>query len=252
MKSLYYALNMAISMFTIIPLPKYEWDESSARHTMKLYPFIGLIIGGLWYVAALLLTALQVTETLTASILLAIPFLLTGFLHLDGFMDVCDALLSRRSQEEKIRILKDSRVGAFAVISLVLLLICQFSALQTLLTHQQSFLFFILIPIISRSLVGYFLITKETISESYLGKLFKQGTGRLDLLILSLIYFITFLGSYLLVGILGIAVPLFMGIAALLLVRNTQKQLGGFNGDVAGYILVLCEFIGLLTLGVIR
>ncbi|MTM61100.1 adenosylcobinamide-GDP ribazoletransferase, partial [Turicibacter sanguinis] len=161
-------------------------------------------------------------------------------------------LLSRRSQEEKIRILKDSRVGAFAVISLVLLLICQFSALQTLLTHQQSFLFFILIPIISRSLVGYFLITKETISESYLGKLFKQGTGRLDLLILSLIYFITFLGSYLLVGILGIAVPLFMGIAALLLVRNTQKQLGGFNGDVAGYILVLCEFIGLLTLGVIR
>lgn len=251
MKSLYYALNMALSMFTIIPLPKYEWDESSARHMMKLYPFIGFIIGGLWYVAALLLTALQVTENLTASLLLAIPFLLTGFLHLDGFMDVCDALLSRRSQEEKLRILKDSRVGAFAVISLVLLLICQFSSIQTMLNSHQSLLFFILIPIVSRSLVGYFLITKEPISESYLGKLFKQGTGRIDLIILMSVYFVTFFFSYQLAGIKGCTVPLFMGMAAFLLVRNTQKQLGGFNGDVAGYLLVICEFIGLLTLGVV-
>lgn len=251
MKSLCYALNMALSMFTIIPLPKYVWDESSARHMMKLYPFIGFIIGGLWYVVAYLLTMQQVTETLTASILLAIPFLLTGFLHLDGFMDVCDALLSRRSKEEKIRILKDSRVGAFAVISLALLFITQFSAIQSILIHKQSLLFLILIPIASRSLVGYFLITKEPLSESYLGKLFKQGTGRFDLFILIGIYLLSFIPSYFLQGVTGMLIPLFMGISAFLLVRNTQKQLGGFNGDVAGYILVLSEFIGLLTLGVI-
>lgn len=251
MKSLYYALNMALSMFTIIPLPKYVWDEASARHMMKLYPIIGFIIGGLWYGVAYLLTMQQITETLTASILLAIPFLLTGFLHLDGFMDVCDALLSRRSQEEKIRILKDSRVGAFAVISLALLFMVQFSAIQSILIHKRSLLFLILIPIISRSLVGYFLITKESLSESYLGKLFKQGTGKLDLCILIGIYLLTLIPSYLLQGIIGLLIPLFMGISAFVLVRNTQKQFGGFNGDVAGYILVLSEFIGLLTLGVL-
>lgn len=52
--------------------------------------------------------------------------IITGMLHLDGFMDVCDAILSRRSKEEKLRILKDSATGAFAVIPLVILFFLQF------------------------------------------------------------------------------------------------------------------------------
>ena len=45
MKIFYKAINMTLSMFTVIPLPKYEWDGRAAKHIMKLYPFIGLIIG---------------------------------------------------------------------------------------------------------------------------------------------------------------------------------------------------------------
>lgn len=51
MKIFYKAINMTLSMFTVIPLPKYEWDDRAAKHIMKLYPFIGLIIGALWYLS---------------------------------------------------------------------------------------------------------------------------------------------------------------------------------------------------------
>lgn len=251
MKSLYNALNMAISMFTIIPLPKYEWDEKSAKHIMKLYPLIGLVIGGLWYLTYIVLSKLEVSYMLFSAILLGVPFILSGFLHLDGFMDVCDALLSRRPKEDKLRILKDSTVGAFAVISLVLLFIIEFSAINTVLLKEKSPLFLILIPIVSRSISGYFLLTKNSISESSLGKLFKEGTGVVDKTILIGIYFATIVLAYFISGISGVVIPISMGLLSIILVSNTQKELGGINGDVAGYILVLSEFIGLIALAIV-
>lgn len=251
MRSLYNAFNMAISMFTIIPLPKYEWDEKSARHMMKFYPVIGLVIGLLWYGSFIMLDKLQCSVILSSAILLGVPFILTGFLHLDGFMDVCDALLSRRPKEDKLKILKDSRVGAFSVISLVLLFIVEFSAINTILVEKNNMIFLILIPIISRSLVGYLLITKPMISESYLGKLFKDGTGTFDKVLLVIVYLVVSIIGFALVKGIGVVIPLVMGLLSMILVRNTQKELGGINGDVAGYILVLSEFIGLIVLSMI-
>ena len=57
----------------------------------------------------------------------AAPWCLTGFIHLDGFMDCCDAVLSRRDQARRREILKDSHVGSFAVICLVLLAMAGYS-----------------------------------------------------------------------------------------------------------------------------
>lgn len=251
MISLYKGLNMAISMFTVIPLPKYEWDDKSAKHMMKLYPVIGLIVGTLWYVAFLILNKLNISLMLTSALLMAVPFILTGFLHLDGFMDVCDALLSRRPKDEKLRILKDSTVGAFSVISLAILFIIEFAAINTLLIEEKNPLFLILIPIISRSLVGYFLLTRDTISESYLGNLFKQGTGSLDKAILIGIYLATFILCYIISDLESLIIPVIMWITSYVLVNKSKKELGGINGDVAGYMLVVSECIGLIVLGII-
>ena len=248
MRNLYKALNMALSMFTIIPLPKYEWDEKCAKHIMKFYPLIGLIIGLLWYLSYVLLHKLQLSLMLLSSIMLVIPFLLTGFLHLDGFMDVCDALLSRRPKEDKLRILKDSTVGAFSVISLVLLLIMEFAAIYSILNKKLDMSIIILIPVVSRCLVAYFMITRDMISESYLGKLFKEGTGKIDKVLLITIYCAVLTISFIIAGVIGGIVVLGMAAIGLVLIMKTNKELGGINGDVAGYILVLSEFIGLLIL----
>lgn len=251
MKSLFNALNMIISMFTIIPLPKYVWDEASAKHMMKLYPIVGLIIGALWYGIYIILDYFGIPIMLSSAILMAVPYILTGFLHLDGFMDVCDALLSRKPMAEKLKILKDSNVGAFAVISLVILLIIEFSAINSLLVPGKKLIFLIIIPIISRSLVGYILITRETIGESYFGKLFKKGTSIVDKIILLGIYLSTFIICYFIGNLNSLILPLTMGVLAFILQKNASKELGGVNGDVAGYILVLSEFLGIIALSII-
>lgn len=250
-KELYKGFNMAFSMFTIIPLPKYEWDEKSAKHMMKFYPLIGLVIGVLWYGTYCLLDILNVSLMLSSAIILTIPLLLTGFLHLDGFMDVCDALLSRRPKEDKLRILKDSTVGAFSVIALVLLLIVEFAVINTVIEKNVDPKILILIPVASRSIVAYFIITKDMVSESYLGKLFKEGTGRIDKILLICIYTIVVAMGYYILNITGIIAILSMVVISILLINKSVKELGGINGDVAGYILILSEFLALLVLAII-
>lgn len=74
-------------------------------------PLIGLIVGGIWALCAWLGSFLP--QPLAALLCAAAPWLITGFMHLDGYMDVCDAVLSRRDLETRQRILKDSHCGAF-------------------------------------------------------------------------------------------------------------------------------------------
>ena len=250
MKHLFNAFNMAISMFTVIPLPKYIWEEKSAKYIMRIYPLVGLIIGLIWYGVGVILNYFEVNIMLSSAILLAVSFLITGFIHLDGFMDVSDALLSRRPKEDKLRILKDSRVGAFAVISLVLLFIVEFASIFSMLDLGVNLYVLVFIPIISRTIAGYFIISNNPIGESYYGKLFKDGTGKFDKIILLAIFSLIITSNYFL-GNRYIIMPLIMLAIAFLLLRNCLKELGGINGDVAGYILVLSELSGIITLAII-
>ena len=194
MKKYFKGFLMAISMFTVIPLPRYEWDDEGGKNIMKFYPAIGLIVGLIWYGVFRLLNLLGGSIMVTTAITLITPFILTGMLHLDGYMDVCDALLSRRDKQEKLRILKDPHTGAFAVISVVMLFVVNFSVLYTVINNSiinnsinninTSAVGLILIPIISRSLMGYLLLSKESMKGSSLGAFFKQGTGKVDRFIL--------------------------------------------------------------------
>jgi len=136
MKKYFKGFLMAISMFTIIPLPKYEWDDEGGKNIMKFYPVIGLIVGVIWYGVFRILNLLGASIMVTTAVTLITPFILTGMLHLDGYMDVCDALLSRRDKQEKLRILKDPHTGAFAVISVIMLFILNFSTLHTVISNN--------------------------------------------------------------------------------------------------------------------
>ncbi|MFR0733457.1 MAG: adenosylcobinamide-GDP ribazoletransferase [Oscillospiraceae bacterium] len=75
------------------------------------------VVGGLWALAAWGLGYLSCPGPVRALVLAEVPWLATGFLHLDGYMDVCDAVLSRRDLATRQKILKDLHCGAFAVIS---------------------------------------------------------------------------------------------------------------------------------------
>lgn len=251
MKKYFKGFLMAISMFTIIPLPRYEWDDDGGKNIMKFYPAIGLIIGVIWYLALRLLYLLGASNVVMAAITLIIPFILTGMLHLDGYMDVCDALLSRRNKEEKLRILKDPHTGAFAVISVVMLFVVDFSAMYTIVDKNSSTIGLILIPIISRSLMGYLLLKKESMKESSLGAFFKQGTGKIDKIILMISLMVSSIISIAVFGVYGVIMSLAMILVSTFFVNNAAKEFDGMSGDSAGYGLVIAEAVGVLILSFI-
>lgn len=261
MKKYFKGFLMAISMFTVIPLPRYEWDDEGGKNIMKFYPAIGLIVGLIWYGVFRLLNLLGGSIMVTTAITLITPFILTGMLHLDGYMDVCDALLSRRDKQEKLRILKDPHTGAFAVISVVMLFVVNFSVLYTVINNSiinnsinninTSAVGLILIPIISRSLMGYLLLSKESMKGSSLGAFFKQGTGKVDKLILLSCLIISSIISIFIFKIYGVIMSLAMILVSTFLVNSAAKEFDGMSGDSAGYGLVIAETIGLLILSFI-
>lgn len=237
---------MAISMFTIIPLPKYKWDDNGAKHILKFYPLIGLIVGIIWYVVYKFLVFINASTILISAITMITPFIITGMLHLDGYMDVCDALLSRRDKKEKIRILKDPNTGAFSVIALVMLCIVNFASMYTIVDNKSNIIALVLIPIISRSLMGFFLLTKETMVESSLGSYFKKGTGLTDKILLMVLIIIPSIILIIILGLKALGISLAMICITTFFVNNSCEELGGMSGDTAGYGLVIAESIGVL------
>ena len=101
------ALMMAWGTYLAIPCPYKVWDDALRPWQIVCLPPVGLIVGGLWALCAALFAHFRFTGFLAAAILTALPFLVTGFFHLDGFLDCCDAILSRRDLVTRQKILKD-------------------------------------------------------------------------------------------------------------------------------------------------
>ena len=149
MKRLITGFFMSWGMFCAIPCPLKRWDEGAKGFMLLLLPVIGAMLGAIWALAAFLLRMVVLPGLITAGLLTVIPYLLTGFIHLDGYMDCCDAILSRRDIEERRRILKDSHTGAFAVIALAVLILLVFSFL-TGLSGDEPVWCLIFLPAASR------------------------------------------------------------------------------------------------------
>ena len=239
MKEFFVALGMAASMFTVLPLPGARWEERLRPLSIALLPAIGLGIGLLWRGIAVLASLLP--AYLGAAAVAAAPWLLTGFIHLDGFLDASDALLSWRPREERQRILKDVHVGAFAAVSLVLLALFQFAAAMEL-KHAGAL---VLLPVLSRCGSARCALTMAPLGHSeYSGMEGMRPLARipdaaaaLSLLVLALLY-----------GWAGIATGAVTLAAYAVSIGISVRMLGGFSGDLAGYALTVSELCGLIAL----
>ena len=132
MKLWLYALGMCQSMFCALPFPWHGWEEKARDRMLLCLPVIGLEIGLLWWAVGILAARLELPGLLCGALICAAPYFLTGFMHLDGFMDVTDAVRSYRSLERRREILKDSHVGSFSVIAMGVLLMMQLAACSAL------------------------------------------------------------------------------------------------------------------------
>ena len=114
MKTWLHAMAMCQSMFCAIPCPWNIWDEDAKDRMLLFLPMVGLEIGLIWALLAWAIQLLTLPGWINGVVLCAYPFLVTGYMHLDGFMDVTDAVKSWRDLVRRREILKDSHVGSFA------------------------------------------------------------------------------------------------------------------------------------------
>ena len=96
MKKWFTGFSMCWGMFCAIPNPIRRWDSGCYRQMLLCLPFLGGALGLIWTGIGLLLLRISAPGPIFALCMTVAPWCLTGFIHLDGFMDCCDAVLSRR------------------------------------------------------------------------------------------------------------------------------------------------------------
>ena len=236
MKELLHAFAMTQSMFCAIPCPWRLWDEKARGKMLLFLPLVGLEIGALWYGLWYLAGFLALPNLLRGLLLAAFPFVVTGFIHLDGFMDVTDAVKSWRDPERRREILKDSHVGSFAVIGVVLLILAQF-ALFASASKTADWRILIFIPALSRCCSALAVTGLPSMHTSqYAG----QKKPKSHILCLTVMLCTVLAAGFLICGRYGFALLGCLGGYGLAL-RRGYKSLEGMNGDIAGYALSIGE-----------
>ena len=238
---------MSMSMFSIVPMPQI-WDDKAMNLMMAFFPLVGVVIGALWWGLGVML--IHIPPMLAASVIMLIPFVLSGFIHLDGYMDTSDAVFSRRDMVERRKILKDSHVGAFAVVMLGVLFLISFSAVYTIISNTNNLLIFIFIPIISRSLSGIVMLILKPFSESGYAFSFKRNTKLLHVMVIIVIASVSFVLAYLLCGAMMLLPLVAMVVATIITTIYMKRQFGGISGDLCGFILVVNELIAIVVMAI--
>ncbi|MCL1993793.1 MAG: adenosylcobinamide-GDP ribazoletransferase [Spirochaetes bacterium] len=242
---------MSLGLFCAIPLPARIWDDSCKHLVLPCLPLAGILIGAIWWGAAELLVLSGVHLFLTAAAVAVSPFLLTGFLHLDGYMDTSDAILSRRPLEEKLRILKDPHAGAFAVIALVILAIMQFAALYAIVDGEKNLAMLAFIAVISRCCSSLALFCLKIMPQSGFAAMLRQNTKTMHKIFVIMLAVSAGTAAFLYAGLHALAVLLCViaGFAGAL--ACSYREFKGVSGDLTGHSLVLGELCGLIALAVI-
>ena len=240
---------IALSMYSRIPVPRVDWKKENMRYAMCFFPMIGVVIGAVMYLAGWLLDKTSVGGLFRGVVFTLIPIIITGGIHMDGFMDTMDALGSWGDREKKLEILKDSHAGAFAILGMGCYLmwsVAVWSELPAEVLRVCGVSF-----VLSRALSGFSVVTFPAARNSGLLKMFQDGAQKkvvritMCLYVAAAVIMMAVMNARAMTGaVTGVM------IAFLYYIVVSRKQFGGVTGDLAGFFLETAElamFTGILV-----
>ncbi|HEX3032952.1 MAG TPA: adenosylcobinamide-GDP ribazoletransferase [Bacillota bacterium] len=235
----------AVQSLTRLHIMNVEWNEEDYGRSSAYFTLVGMLIGTiLWAVWA---TAGKHFPTEVVSALLIVAHLLiTGGMHLDGFMDSMDGLFSGRSRERKLEIMKDSRVGANGVMAVVVLLLYKY----TLLLHlpQNALAVLVLMPAFGRWANVYVFRRFPYARPDGLGKAMVKYTALTDVLFALLVLTAA---SFWLLGIPGLVMLGVLTLLVHLMASRITATIGGTTGDIFGFLIEISEVIFLTMIYIV-
>lgn len=239
MRTIFETIAVALSMFSALPMPQFPWGERNMRYAMCAFPLVGVVIGGLCWLWALVCQWLALPVLLRGAGLCLLPVVLTGGIHLDGYCDTCDALASHAPQEKKQEILKDPHIGAFGVIRLCSYLILSFTLWATLPVYSGPAVW--LGFCLSRTLSGLAVATFPLAKGSGLAYTFATAADKKTVARVLTVASLALAAGLCLWGWAGVAMAAAAGLVFLDYRRRSEKEFGGLSGDLAGWFLQRAE-----------
>lgn len=234
------SLVIAFSTYSRIPMPQVAWSDENRRYAMCFFPLIGAVIGlALWGWLALC-AALDIGPLLQGAVGALLPLLVTGGIHMDGFMDTSDALASWQSKERRLEILKDSHAGAFAVMGCAGYLLLTAALLGEMAAEDAPMLPGVFV--ISRAMSAWALAALRSARPKGMLDSFAQAAHRRMVSICCGVYAALCASLWLLCGGWMTLACLLAAALCLACYRHmAYKHFGGVTGDLAGWFVQVTE-----------
>ena len=241
------SLCIAFSMYSKIPVPQFEWKEEDMKYSLCFLPFVGIVIGGLLVFWKKTADYFSVGNLCFVMIAAAVPVLVTGGIHIDGYMDTMDALHSYQDREKKLEILKDPHIGAFSVIMLLVYYLLYLGFLAEADTLQIISMT-ALGMIWSRILGALSVVTLNPSKKNGLLRIFADAASRKIVIAVLTVEGLICLGIMCSLAFsVGISIMAATGLWFWYYRHRCYKEFGGVSGDTAGYFITICELIVIMT-----
>lgn len=239
-------LFIALAMYSKIPVPQVKWNEKNMKYAMCFFPLVGAIIGLAFVGIFRVCTILAFGDIAKGVMLTVVPVLITGGIHVDGFIDTADAVSSYAPREKRLEILKDPHVGSFGIIWTIVYFIAYFGFCSEI--NVKNIIIVAFGFVFSRILSGYAAISIPKARKDGLLVTFadgaKQEVVKIVLIVLGFLVAGTMVKINFLLGCLSVV----SAFTVYYYYRKFAiKTFGGVTGDLAGFFLQLCEIAILIT-----
>ncbi|MCX5270940.1 adenosylcobinamide-GDP ribazoletransferase [Streptomyces virginiae] len=248
-------VRFAFGTLTVLPARITRWDRPAARTGMACAPLAGLVVGVLATLPGVLLLLLGAGPLLAATLTVAGPAALTRALHLDGLADTADGLGSAKPADEALRIMKQSDIGPFGVVTLVIVLLLQVAALSEI--YADSWIRGALAAVVAAvaARLAMTLACREGVPAARPGGLGAAVAGVVPRRAAALIAALTVAAAAAAALPMGLpaagrsaAAVLAALLAAQLLLRRCVRRFDGVTGDVFGALAEVAATTALIVL----
>lgn len=234
----------ALQFLTIIPVRgKDEYLEQSTAFFPVVGLFLGLVLAGVNIILSPFLSEVAIWIVIIAGL-----SLLTGAIHLDGVADTFDALGGSMEREERLKIMRDSRIGAIGTVAVSCILLLKIGGLSTIPSEFLGRALILMVVLSRWSLVGGCGFSSYAHESGGKALVFMKDYNKKYLVMATLF---TFAISLLCIGWKGIIVFILIGFASFLLIKFLNKQFGGMSGDTLGMLNESIEVLSLFLIGIL-
>ena len=244
-------LQLAFMLLTRLPAGTLTSHLPELAHARWAFPIVGCIVGGIIAVSYIILSLLLLPSFAAAILAITAGLFSTGAIHEDGLADCADGFGGGQNREKKLAIMRDSAIGSYGTLSLIIIMGLRISLLSMLPAKLEIVTPIIICAVISRyAMVGYLCLLPAARQDG----LGNQASGNQTsgdnisaLLLAGLIALPAFvIGAFGLIYVIIaiVSVALIWGVIA-------KYQLGGQTGDVCGAGQIICETAGWLIIATI-